>query len=243
MTSHPSSRSKASVKSSNSGEEDWSTTLFGPKLLTRPKTTGVPTLSSLRGKKLVALYFSASWCPPCKAFSPKLIEFYDSCKDDLEVIFVSSDRDDASFNGYFEKMPWLALIPGYTSQEARDRQAKLAEMFQIGGIPSVIVLDAKTGHFISDNARTEVMQATNESSKNELLQSWLEKEAVPIEQAVLGAGGGGEGSLLYQITMFFMRRPAYMLGLYYFGRRFLKYLERLGSEDDEADVGVEEKEL
>ncbi len=108
------------------------------------------------------------------------------------------------------------------------------------GIPSVIILDAKTGYFITDNARMEVMQATNESARTALLQSWLEKEAVPIERAVLGTGGGGEGNLLYQIIMFFMRRPAYMLGLYYFGKRFLKYLERLGSEDDDADgVGVE----
>ncbi|KAL7472138.1 hypothetical protein ACHAXS_012494 [Conticribra weissflogii] len=235
MSSPTSTRNKASPKCS-----DWCTTLFGPKILTKPKTTGVPTASALKGKKLVALYFSASWCPPCKAFSPKLIEFYNSFKDDLEVIFVSSDRDDASFNGYFEKMPWLALIPGYSSQEARDRQAKLADMFQIRGIPSVIILDAKTGYFITDNARMEVMQATNESARTALLQSWLEKEAVPIERAVLGTGGGGEGNLLYQIIMFFMRRPAYMLGLYYFGKRFLKYLERLGSEDDDADgVGVE----
>ena len=43
---------------------NWATELFGPKILTKPKTTGLPTESRLgvkSGKKLVALYFSASW--------------------------------------------------------------------------------------------------------------------------------------------------------------------------------------
>lgn len=43
---------------------NWATELFGPKILTKPKTTGLPTESRIggkSGKKLVALYFSASW--------------------------------------------------------------------------------------------------------------------------------------------------------------------------------------
>ena len=43
---------------------NWATELFGPKILTKPKTTGLPTESRFGGKsskKLVALYFSASW--------------------------------------------------------------------------------------------------------------------------------------------------------------------------------------
>lgn len=39
----------------------WATELFGPKLLTKPKTSGLPTESRFQGKKLVAIYFSASW--------------------------------------------------------------------------------------------------------------------------------------------------------------------------------------
>eukprot|EP00966_Prymnesium_polylepis_P211516 4897957-Prymnesium_polylepis.1 len=31
---------------------------------------------ALQGK-LVALYFTASWCGPCRAFSPRLVELYD----------------------------------------------------------------------------------------------------------------------------------------------------------------------
>lgn len=42
-------------------EQHWSVSLLGPKILTKPKTTGVPTASALAGKKVIALYFSASW--------------------------------------------------------------------------------------------------------------------------------------------------------------------------------------
>ena len=70
-------------------------------------------------------------CPPCKSFSPVLIDFYNTVKDDVEVIFVSSDRDEKSFSDYYGKMPWLAMVPGFTSKEHNERQGKLANMFKI----------------------------------------------------------------------------------------------------------------
>ena len=70
-------------------------------------------------------------CPPCKSFTPLLIDFYNTNKDELEIIFLSSDRDEESFSSYYGKMPWLAMIPGYSGAEANERQRKLAEMFRI----------------------------------------------------------------------------------------------------------------
>ena len=41
---------------------DWKVELFGPKILSRPGTTGMPTPSMLKANdNLVVLYFSASW--------------------------------------------------------------------------------------------------------------------------------------------------------------------------------------
>lgn len=69
--------------------------------------------SSLTGTgKFLGLYFSAHWCPPCRSFTPKLVAFYKELKSkrsDFDIIFISSDRDEASFNDYFKDMPWLAL--------------------------------------------------------------------------------------------------------------------------------------
>ena len=61
--------------------------------------------------KVVGLYFSAHWCPPCRGFTPLLTEFYNKHHEakNFEIIFVSSDRDQSSFDGYYETMPWLTL--------------------------------------------------------------------------------------------------------------------------------------
>ena len=45
--------------------------------------------SALKGKR-VLFYFSAHWCPPCRNFTPTLIEFYNTLKNDgknIELVF------------------------------------------------------------------------------------------------------------------------------------------------------------
>ena len=47
------------------------------------------------GCTLLAFFFSANWCPPCKSFAPILREFYNEVNSDekrFEVIFVSFDE-------------------------------------------------------------------------------------------------------------------------------------------------------
>jgi len=100
---------------------------------------GKVPVSSLKGKK-IALYFSAHWCPPCRGFTPQLAEVYNnmksSGKDDFEFIFVSSDRDEESFNEYFGEMPWLAL-----PFANREEKQLLSAKYEVSGIPSLITLD------------------------------------------------------------------------------------------------------
>ncbi len=61
--------------------------------------------------KVVGIYFSAHWCPPCRGFTPVLADFYNKhhTAKNFEVVFVSSDRDQKSFDDYFGSMPWLSL--------------------------------------------------------------------------------------------------------------------------------------
>ncbi|KAJ7953612.1 Thioredoxin, nucleoredoxin [Quillaja saponaria] len=94
-------------------------------------------IDSLKGKKL-GLYFSASWCGPCRHFTPTLVEVYNELhpKGDFEIIFVTADEEDESFKEYFSKMPWLA-IP-FSDSEIRSR---LDESFKVMGIPHLVILD------------------------------------------------------------------------------------------------------
>ena len=55
--------------------------------LLRKDETVVQADAVLEDKKVVAFYFSAHWCPPCRMFTPILAEFYSVCyiilKDDI----------------------------------------------------------------------------------------------------------------------------------------------------------------
>ncbi|CAM9334577.1 unnamed protein product [Hapterophycus canaliculatus] len=124
--------------------------LLGP-VLKDPSKNDVPT-SSIEGK-IVALYFSASWCGPCRGFTPQLIKTYKAARaagKEFEVVLVGSDRNEPDFHKYHGEMPWLALpFPD------RERKTSLGTKFRVRGIPSLVVLDA-TGAIITTDGREAV---------------------------------------------------------------------------------------
>ncbi|XP_044764176.1 nucleoredoxin-like [Coccinella septempunctata] len=100
-------------------------------------------------------YFSANWCPPCRAFTPQLVDMYKQVRKkepNFEIIFVSSDRSAESFSTYIEYMPWLAV----PFQQSAVR-AELAQLYGIRGIPTLLLLD-NNGHVITMDARTELAE-------------------------------------------------------------------------------------
>jgi len=64
---------------------------------------------------------------------------------------VSSDQDQASFDGYFAEMPWTAL-----PFADREQKSKIAAKFDVQGIPMLVVLDGETGQVLTQNGRGEV---------------------------------------------------------------------------------------
>ena len=129
--------------------KDWLKESFGEKLI--DASGKEHDASELKGK-IVGIYFSAHWCPPCRQFTPKLVAFRDACaKDDFEVVFVSCDNDEKAMKNYMTEtnMKWLA-VP-FNSQAAK----KLMKVHNVSGIPYLVVLD-KDGKIVSKKARSEV---------------------------------------------------------------------------------------
>ena len=131
------------------------------------KTGNVETTKVLAGKKLILFYFSASWCPPCQQFTPYLAEVYEEWKNsenDFEIIFVSNDKDETSFNNYLKKMPWYAI-----DFKERDALMLLSYLYPSKGIPHLVVVN-QNGYAI-DNKGVEKV------SKDPIgcLNAWLKK--------------------------------------------------------------------
>jgi len=113
-------------------------------------------IESLKSNTAIGFYFSAHWCPPCKAFTPQLVKTYNTLKEagkKFEIIFASSDNDEESFKEYFNEMPWLAFP--YGDKEDK-RIAELSEHYEIEGIPMFILIDPATGTTINKSGRGAV---------------------------------------------------------------------------------------
>jgi nucleoredoxin len=123
--------------------------LFGDVLLTKD---GEKPTAAVLGGKVVGIYFSAHWCPPCRGFTPQLAESYTNHlkAKGMEIVFVSSDRDEAAFTEYYGEQPWAALPFG-----DRDRKNALSKRFKVQGIPTLVVVDAE-GNTITTDGREAV---------------------------------------------------------------------------------------
>ena len=137
---------------------EWFAKYF-PEELVNAEGKKFETASLLKGK-MVAVYFSASWCPPCRKFTPELVKFYKKVakKSNLEIVFVSSDRDEKSMNAYLKKMPWYAIPFGDAKKPV------LARELQVRGIPTLAVFDAN-GKLITKNGRADVMRFKNKAAE------------------------------------------------------------------------------
>ncbi|VGO20378.1 thioredoxin family protein [Pontiella sulfatireligans] len=125
--------------------------LFG-KNLTNAQKKRVP-VDALSGKT-IGIYFSAHWCPPCRAFTPELVKFHKRLAKEgksFEIVFVSSDRDKDSMFNYMKEMdmPWLALPFGDSHKK------ELAEKFHVSGIPKLVIIDPQ-GNLITEDGRRDV---------------------------------------------------------------------------------------
>ena len=93
--------------------------------------------ADLAGKQHLLVYFSAHWCGPCRRFTPKLAEFYNTNQNgsNFDVLFVSFDHSENDMYNYMRQfnMNWFAV--------PHPKVRGLAEEFGARGIPHLVLLD------------------------------------------------------------------------------------------------------
>lgn len=107
--------------------------------------------SRLAGVKFFALYFSASWCGPCRQFTPELVDAYGKIRaqyPEFELVFVSNDRSAADMQGYMsgDHMAWPAV------RYDAIRNSRDITRYAGDGIPCLVLVDAE-GKVLSDSFR------------------------------------------------------------------------------------------
>mmetsp|Transcript_12929 Transcript_12929/g.27284 ORF Transcript_12929/g.27284 Transcript_12929/m.27284 type:complete len:203 (-) Transcript_12929:370-978(-) len=117
-------------------------------------------LSFLKGK-LVGFYFSAGWCPPCRAFSPQLADFARSHADEFVVIFVSSDNSEAEMKTFVKEKGFLQVRWNSSVRH------QLVQYLGVSSLPTLTICNADTGVVVTDWGRTAMLM-----NSEHCLQEW-----------------------------------------------------------------------
>ncbi|MEO8351510.1 MAG: thioredoxin-like domain-containing protein [Chthoniobacteraceae bacterium] len=160
--------------------------------------------------KYYGIYYSASWCGPCRAFTPDLVSWYKRNKrkyPNFELIFVSSDRSEGDMAAYMkeDKMEWPAL--DYDKKKSNRSITKYAGR----GIPCLVLIDDQ-GAVLSDS-----YEGSNYVGPRKVLAD-IEKslkanppsaEALAAAKAAPAATGTSpSGSSSAYFDSFFKKKPA-----------------------------------
>ena len=123
-----------------SAEEPIFASLKGELVASKGKKLEAFDEAPLASAKYYAIYYSAAWCGPCRAFTPDLVKWYKRNKSkhpEFELIFVSSDRSEEEMAKYMKEddMPWPALA--YDKKGSNRALTKYSGR----GIPCLVFLD------------------------------------------------------------------------------------------------------
>jgi len=125
------------------------------------------SLADFKGRKYVLLDFWATWCGPCKAFTPHLRDIYAKyAPKGLEVISISHDITTQAWIAGVkdEKMDkWRNIYTGYDKA-----QNETAKDYGIEAIPTVILIDMSgkiVGRYVGTDADGDIAALKKQLAK------------------------------------------------------------------------------
>lgn len=111
-------------------------------------------LSDLRGK-YVMIDFWASWCVPCRAENPNVVNMYKKYKDkNFTILGISLDKDPVAWKQ-------AVIADGLTwthASELKDFDSPTVRAYQVEGIPANFILDPK-GKIVAKSLRGADLEA------------------------------------------------------------------------------------
>ncbi|KAF4082395.1 hypothetical protein AMELA_G00151080 [Ameiurus melas] len=130
--------------------------VFSGRALLNKAGEAVDPEAALRNK-VVGLYFSAGWCPPCRDFTPLLCDFYTELVEEseppaqFEIVFISLDKSAEDMEEYYQDLhgDWLALP--WTEQYKHE----LKKRYSITAVPKLVIVK-ENGQVITDKGRKQI---------------------------------------------------------------------------------------
>ncbi|HEX2854427.1 MAG TPA: thioredoxin-like domain-containing protein [Opitutaceae bacterium] len=120
--------------------------------LISPATGAAAPLEGKTEPSYFAFYRGASWCGPCRQFSPSLVKFYKDMKAKhpaaFEIIYISGDKTPAEMKGYAKE----AGFAWSTVPQNLQPQMQIVNRLFTNLIPQLVVTD-RQGNVVIDSAR------------------------------------------------------------------------------------------
>ncbi|TRZ77825.1 MAG: AhpC/TSA family protein [Chitinophagaceae bacterium] len=128
---------------------------MAPEIALQDVSGKIQTLSSLKGK-YVLVDFWASWCGPCRAENPNVVNAFEKYKNkNFTILGVSLDDNKANWMEAIkaDKLNWLQI------SDLKKWESVAVSAYQIDGIPFNVLLDPE-GKIVATDLRGDALQNT-----------------------------------------------------------------------------------